>query len=75
MPSSIPAAPGAKVAKALEKLGFAVTRTSGSHHVMRHPDGRSVSVPVHASKDVPKGTLRGILTAVGITPDEFRSLL
>jgi predicted RNA binding protein YcfA (HicA-like mRNA interferase family) len=75
MPSSIPAVPGAKVVKALEKLGFAVTRTSGSHHVMRHPDGRSVSVPVHASKDVPKGTLRGILTAVGITPDEFRSLL
>jgi predicted RNA binding protein YcfA (HicA-like mRNA interferase family) len=75
MPSSIPAVPGAKVVKALEKLGFAVTRTSGSHHVMRHPDGRSVSVPVHTSKDMPKGTLRGILTAVGITPDEFRSLL
>jgi predicted RNA binding protein YcfA (HicA-like mRNA interferase family) len=58
-----------------EDGGFAVTRTSGSHHVMRHPDGRSVSVPVYVGKDVPKGTLRGILTAVGITPDEFRSLL
>jgi predicted RNA binding protein YcfA (HicA-like mRNA interferase family) len=75
MPSSIPAVPGAKVVKALEKLGFVVTRTSGSHHVMRHPDGRSVSVPVHAGKDVPKGTLRGILAAISITPDEFRSLL
>jgi predicted RNA binding protein YcfA (HicA-like mRNA interferase family) len=75
MPSSIPAVPGAKVVKALEKLGFIVTRTSGSHYVMRHPDGRSVSVPVRAGKDVPKGTLRGVLTAVGITPDEFRSLL
>ena len=75
MPSSIPVVPGAKVVKALEKLGFALARTSGSHHVMRHPDGRSVSVPVHAGKDVPKGTLNGILTTIGITPDEFRSLL
>jgi len=42
---------------------------------MRHPDGRAVSVPVHAGKDMKKGTLSGILTTIGMTPDEFRSLL
>jgi predicted RNA binding protein YcfA (HicA-like mRNA interferase family) len=42
---------------------------------MRHPDGRSVALPVHGSKDLLKGTLRGILASVGITPDEFRALL
>jgi predicted RNA binding protein YcfA (HicA-like mRNA interferase family) len=42
---------------------------------MRHPDGRSVAVPVHGSKDLLKGTMRGILTSVGMTPDEFRALL
>ena len=61
--------------KALESVGFVVARINGSHHVMRHPDGRSVAVPVHAGKDLLKGTLRGILAAVGMTPDEFRSLL
>ena len=50
-------------------------RVSGSHHVMRHPDGRTVVVPVHAGHDMAKGTLRGILAAVGMTPDEFRALL
>ena len=75
MPSTIPSISGAKVVKALESAGFVVVRISGSHHVMRHPDGRSVAVPVHGSKDLLKGTLRGILASVGMTPDEFRALL
>jgi predicted RNA binding protein YcfA (HicA-like mRNA interferase family) len=32
-------------------------------------------VHVHAGQDMPKGTLRGILNAIGMTPDEFRALL
>lgn len=73
--SNIPVLTGAKVIKALERAGFAVDRISGSHHVMSHPDGRTVSVPVHAGRDMPKGTLRGILASVGMTADEFRALL
>jgi predicted RNA binding protein YcfA (HicA-like mRNA interferase family) len=75
VPSTIPSVSGAKVVKALERAGFTVARINGSHHVMRHPDGRSVAVPVHGSKDLLKGTLRGILASVGMTPDEFRALL
>ena len=67
--------PGAKVVKALERAGFVVARINGSHHVMRHPDGRAVPVPVHPGKDMPKGTLRNILSIVGMTPEEFRKLL
>jgi predicted RNA binding protein YcfA (HicA-like mRNA interferase family) len=75
VPSSIPAIPGVKVVKALKSAGFTVTRIKGSHHFMRHSDGRAVSVPVHSSGDVPKGTMRDILASVGMTPDEFRKLL
>ena len=75
MPSTIPAVSGAKVIKALESVGFTVARIKGSHHFMRHPDGRAVAVPVHAGDDVPRGTMRQILASVGITPDEFRALL
>jgi predicted RNA binding protein YcfA (HicA-like mRNA interferase family) len=42
---------------------------------MRHPDGRSVVVPVHAGRDLPKGTLRNILAIVGITAGDLRKLL
>jgi predicted RNA binding protein YcfA (HicA-like mRNA interferase family) len=75
MPGAIPAVPGAKVVKALERAGFTVSRVSGSHHVMRHPGGRTVVVPVHAGHDVPKGTLRNILAIVGMTADELWKLL
>ncbi|WP_239313178.1 type II toxin-antitoxin system HicA family toxin [Frankia sp. CiP3] len=75
MPATVPVVPGAKVVKALERAGFIVTRVSGSHHVMRHPDGRTVIIPVHAGKDVPKGTLRNILSIIGMTADELRKLL
>jgi predicted RNA binding protein YcfA (HicA-like mRNA interferase family) len=75
MPGAIPAVPGAKVVKALERAGFTVVRVSGSHHVMRHADGRTVVVPVHVRRDMAKGTLRNILAIVGITPEELRKLL
>ncbi|MDA8301704.1 MAG: type II toxin-antitoxin system HicA family toxin [Actinomycetota bacterium] len=46
-------------------------RISGSHHVMRHPDGRTVAVPVHAGRDMEKGTLRNVLAINGMTPEEL----
>jgi predicted RNA binding protein YcfA (HicA-like mRNA interferase family) len=41
---------------------------------MQHPDGRTVSVPVH-TYDMPKGTLRKVLAIIGMTADELRDLL
>jgi predicted RNA binding protein YcfA (HicA-like mRNA interferase family) len=75
MPGSLPAVPGAKMVKALERAGFTVARISGSHHVMRHPDGRTVVIPVHAGRDIAKGTLRNILAIIGMDAEELRKLL
>jgi predicted RNA binding protein YcfA (HicA-like mRNA interferase family) len=75
MPDAVPAVPGTKVVRALERAGFSVARISGSHNVMRHSDGRTVVVPVHAGRDVPKGTLRNILAIIGMTTEELRKLL
>lgn len=61
--------------RALEKAGFKVARVTGSHHIMRHPDGRGTTVPVHAGRDVAKGTLRGILADTGMTAAELQQLL
>ena len=75
MPGSLPVIAGAMVVRALERAGFTVARISGSHHVMRHPDGRTVVVPVHAGRDIAKGTLRNILAIIGMDAEEFRKLL
>jgi predicted RNA binding protein YcfA (HicA-like mRNA interferase family) len=48
-----------------------VARVAGSHHIMRHPDGRGTTVPVHSNRDVAKGTLRGILSDVGMTIEQL----
>jgi predicted RNA binding protein YcfA (HicA-like mRNA interferase family) len=71
----VPSIRGERVVRALEKAGFAVARIAGSHHIMRHPDGRGTTVPVHHGRDVAKGTLRGILSDTGMTIEELQRLL
>jgi predicted RNA binding protein YcfA (HicA-like mRNA interferase family) len=44
----VPSVRGERLVRALERAGFKVARVAGSHHVMRHPDGRGTTVPVHA---------------------------
>ena len=50
-----------------------VKRQSGSHVVLRHPDGRQTYVAMH-TKDVPSGTFRNILKQARLTEEEFRNL-
>jgi len=71
----LPAITGARLVKALQAAGFTLTTTRGSHHRLKHPDGRATTVPVHAGKDVPKGTLRSILRDTGLSADDLRRLL
>lgn len=66
---------GGQLVKALEKAGLTTARVSGSHHVLRHPDGRTVAVPVHPGRDVPPGTLRNILRIINMTPEDLRRFL
>ena len=71
----VPSVRGERVVRALERAGFKVARVVGSHHIMRHPDGRGTTVPVHSGRDVAKGTLRGILADAGLTVAELQRLL
>jgi predicted RNA binding protein YcfA (HicA-like mRNA interferase family) len=58
----LPSVSGSRIVRALERHGFKVARIAGSHHIMRNPDGRGTTVPVHGNRDVAKGTLRAFLT-------------
>jgi predicted RNA binding protein YcfA (HicA-like mRNA interferase family) len=72
---AVPSVRGERIVRALERAGFKVARVTGSRHIMRHPDGRGTTVPVHQGRDVAKGTLRGILSDVGMTIEELQRLL
>lgn len=57
----------------LQKAGFVIRRQSGSHVVLRHPDGRQTYVAMHTA-DVPTGTFRAILKQAGLTEEQFKDL-
>ncbi len=56
-----PVISGKNFIKILERMGFVVIRINGSHHRMKHPDGRVTTVPVHKNKDLPKGLIKTII--------------
>ena len=62
-----------EVLRRLQRAGFEVRRQSGSHVVLRHPDGRQTYVPMHTG-DVPSGTFRSILKQAGLMEETFRDL-
>jgi len=51
--------------KMLEKDGWYIVRTRGSHHHFKHPKKKGVVTIPHPKKDVPKGTVSSILKQVG----------
>lgn len=76
-PGRLPAVDGNRVVRALSRAGFVVDRVVGSHHVMVRPGqpARTVTVPVHAGRDLRPGTLRAIVRQAGLTVEEFCALL
>ncbi len=49
-----------RLVAALLRQGFFVDRQRGSHLVLRHRDGRTTVIPMHA-RDLARGTLHSIL--------------
>ena len=57
----------------LLRAGFVEKRQSGSHKILRHPDGRQTYVAMHSS-DIPNGTFRSILKQARLSEEEFKQL-
>jgi len=77
MGGGLPVLNGRRVIQALLRTGFVVDRIVGSHHVLVYPGdpARTVTVPVHAGRDLKPGTLRSIIRQTGLTVEEFTELL
>ena len=52
---------GKQLIAALGRNGFVVVRTRGSHHFLKHADGRATVVPVHGRETIGPGLLAQIL--------------
>jgi predicted RNA binding protein YcfA (HicA-like mRNA interferase family) len=76
MGSNIPAISGKNLIKVLTRIGFIVVRVNGSHHRMKHPDGRVTTIPVHKNDDLPRGLLRKIIREdIEMEVDEFNKII
>ena len=71
----LPRLRGREVIAALRRAGFAVVRIRGSHHFLRHGDGRATVVPVHAGETIGPGLLKQILSDVEMEPQVFEDWL
>ncbi|HLJ81417.1 MAG TPA: type II toxin-antitoxin system HicA family toxin [Ktedonobacterales bacterium] len=70
----LPSVKPSECVRALEKLGFARVRQTGSH-LRLSKGGRNVTVPMHKGKDLSAQTLRSILGQAGVSEDEFLNAL
>jgi predicted RNA binding protein YcfA (HicA-like mRNA interferase family) len=55
----------------LLRNGYTESRQSGSHLILKHPARKTVVVPVHRGKDLPKGLFLRILKDAGFTIEDF----
>jgi predicted RNA binding protein YcfA (HicA-like mRNA interferase family) len=65
--SDLPSLNASEVIRALERGGFGVTRIRGSHHMLKHTDGRSTTVPSHRGRDIDRRLLRKVIKDAGLT--------
>lgn len=61
------------VIRALQRNGFVVHHTTGSHYILKKESLR-VTVPYH-NKDLKRGTLASIIAHADLTVEEFIDLL
>lgn len=71
----LPRVTGRELIAALRKAGFEVVRVKGSHHFLRHRDGRGTVIPIHSGEIIGPGLLTAILRDCEIGRDELFTLL
>jgi predicted RNA binding protein YcfA (HicA-like mRNA interferase family) len=73
--TKLPTLTGQQLISALYKAGFEVLRVKGSHHFLRHSDGRCTVIPVHRGETIGPGLLSKILRDCDVTRDDLLELL
>lgn len=75
--TDLPSVNATRLIRALQRAGFFIHHTTGSHYVLRHPDRPAIRivVPFHGSADIKRGILRSILRQAGLSVDDIIDLL
>lgn len=71
----LPRATAGDAIRVVEKLGFTLSRQSGSHKIYHNAQGKRVTIPFHAGKILHSKVLKSILRDAGLTVEELRKPL
>jgi predicted RNA binding protein YcfA (HicA-like mRNA interferase family) len=76
MSQRLPAIKPKEILRVLQRAGFFIHHSTGSHHILKHPDKPElrVTVAMH-NKDLKRKTLASIIEQAGFTTEEFIELL
>jgi predicted RNA binding protein YcfA (HicA-like mRNA interferase family) len=66
-----PATKAKKVLAALEKIGWKIKRTSGSHRTLSHPGWPDVVFAFHDGEEIGPKMLARIAKVTGLTPGDL----
>ncbi len=67
----LPRLKGRELIRLLERTGFEIARTRGSHVFLKHPDGRVTTVPMHSGEIIGPGLPRAILRDVEMSVEDL----
>jgi predicted RNA binding protein YcfA (HicA-like mRNA interferase family) len=71
----LPRVTARQMATVLEKLGFSLTRQSGSHQIYKNAAGKRATIPFHPAKILHPKVLKSIMRDAELSPDELKKLL
>ena len=75
MAEGLPKVTAKEIIAVLERVGFILSRQSGSHKIYKNQSGKRVTVPFHGNKILHPKVLRSILKDADIDLEKLRALL
>lgn len=72
---ALPKITAKKLINLLQKIGFKIARSKGSHFVLKRDDGRMTVIPVHSGETIGPGLMKRVLQDCDLTKGELIKLL
>lgn len=73
--SKLPRVTADQVISAIQKIGFKLSRQTGSHKIFKNQKGKRITVPYHSGKIIHPKVLISIINDAELTVEEFIELL
>jgi predicted RNA binding protein YcfA (HicA-like mRNA interferase family) len=75
MSEKLPRVTANEMIKIVEKLGFHLSRQSGSHKIYKNDEGKRATIAYHSGKILHPKIIKSILVDVGMSVDEFKKIM